>query len=534
MRLGKGKLLVLLFVVLSGSAVSAVAPLVLGDSIAGILSGSGTVELSFSGLRSLLLVGIVALLVQFVNQILRKSFDKAFLDHWIPYACEKVSRVEQHLLDTFEAGYLNRRISSELYSVPALFSVEAPGLIESVIVLLASLCMLIILLPGVTLALVLAGLLLVPLGLLVARKSRVLSKEILEKRSRLEGATSSLVLSQFELRSFSAEDRMCRHVEEKVRQATSTDLRNTVRQLLLVSILLLTTIAGMTAFLIYAERSPGIASAEVGTVISFLGYLGLFAGRLGAVSNAVGRIQGSVANLDRMAELFDLPESAIGECVSGVDPNGLRLDVAGLSAVIEGRSVFENTCFSVRAGGIVAIRGRSGSGKTTLLKTLFGLHPRSAGSILVNGRPVEGLRDLGGTALLMPQEIRLFPGTLDWNLELLAGTVPDLSRISKVLGELKLGERLDVLPPGETGISEAGANLSGGERQRLALAAALLREPGILLLDEPTSQLDEETERIILDTVRELARRGTTVLIVSHNPGVESIADSILTLDSPA
>lgn len=71
MRLGKGKLLVLLFVVLSGSAVSAVAPLVLGDSIAGILSGSGTVELSFSGLRSLLLVGIVALLVQFVNQILR-------------------------------------------------------------------------------------------------------------------------------------------------------------------------------------------------------------------------------------------------------------------------------------------------------------------------------------------------------------------------------------------------------------------------------------------------------------------------------
>lgn len=533
-HLGRGQLLALLFAVVAGSATSAAAPLVLGDSLSVILGGSGTVDLSFSGLRYLLLVGVVALLVQFMNQILRKSFDRAFLDYWIPAACSKVNRVDQRILDSFEAGYLNRRISSEICSVPALFSVEAPGLIESAIVLLASLLMLVVLLPEVTLALVLAGLLLLPLGLLVARRARALSNEIIEKRSRLEGATGSLVVSQFELRSFGAEDRMCHHVEEKVRQATSTDLRNTVRQLLLVSILLLATIGGMTAFLLYAERSPGIVSAEVETVVSFLGYLALFAGRLGAVSTAVGRIQGSLANLDRMADLFDLPESTKAAGVPVIGQDGLRLDVAGLSAIVEDRDAFEDIGFSVKAGGIVAIRGSSGSGKTTLLKTLFGLHPRSGGSILVNGMPVDGLRDLGRIAVLMPQEIRLFPGTLEWNLELLSGTAPDFSRISRVLGDLKLGERLDVLLPDETGISEAGANLSGGERQRLALAAAILREPGILLLDEPTSQLDEETEQIILDTVRDLARRGTTVLIVTHNPGIDAIADSVVTLRTTA
>ena len=149
----------------------------------------------------------------------------------------------------------------------------------------------------------------------------------------------------------------------------------------------------------------------------------------------------------------------------------------------------------------------------------------------MNTTPVEGLHVLGGSALLMPQEIRLFPGTLEWNLDLLAGIPPDPGRISRVLGELRLSARLDISSPGETGISEAGANLSGGERQRVALAAALLREPGILLLDEPTAQHDSETEQTILDTVLELARRGTLVLIVTHNPGVETIADSIVTLD---
>jgi ATP-binding cassette subfamily B protein RaxB len=300
--------------------------------------------------------------------------------------------------------------------------------------------------------------------------------------------------------------------------------------MLLISLLLSITIGGMIAFLVYAEGSPGIASAEVGTVVSFLAYLGLFAGRLGSVSTALGKIQGSLANLDRMAEFLDLPESEAGVLVEGGGTTGITLEVTGLSGAVAGRTVFENVGFSAAGGEIIAIRGRSGAGKTTLLKTLFGLHPRSGGSILVNGRPVEGLRDLGDSAVLMPQEIRLFPGTLEWNLEVLAGSTPDGSRISSVLGGLRLGERLDAAPPGSVEISEAGANLSGGEKQRLALAAVLLRNPRILLLDEPTSQLDAETENLILATVRDLALKGTIILLVTHNPDIEQMTGRIIDL----
>lgn len=530
LRQGRRPLIVLASTVIAGSVLSAAAPLVLGDSIAGILGGSGTVTLSFYGLRTLLLVGVGALLVQFVNNILRKSFDRSFLDHWIPAVCAKTSRMDLHVIDSFEAGSLNRRITSEICSVPALFSAEAPGLIESALVLVFSLCMLIVLLPGVTAVLVLSGLVLLPLGLFVARRSRALSREIIERRSQLEGATGSLVVSQYELRAFSAEGRMCSHVEGKVRQATGTDFRNTVRLSLLISLLFSVTIGGVIAFLVYAEGSPGIASAEVGTVVAFLAYLGLFAGRLGAVSTAVGKIQGSLANLDRMTEFLDLPETEAGVHDGDRGEEGVTLEVSGLSGAVAGRTVFENVGFSAGNGEIIAIRGPSGAGKTTLLKTLFGLHPRSGGSILVNGMPVEGLRDLGESAVLMPQEIRLFPGTLQWNLELLSGCVPDGSLISSVLGSLRLGDRLDAVPAGSVEISEAGANLSGGERQRLALAAVLLRKPRVLLLDEPTSQLDVDTEELILETVRELALSGTIVLIVTHNPGIGRITGRFITL----
>ncbi len=533
LRRGRAPLAILVLMVLAGSGLSIVAPIVLGDSIAGILGQSSAVTLSFSGLRTLLLVGIGALLVQFFNQILRKTFDRSFLDNWIPRVCEKMSRVDLRILDSFEAGYLNRRIASEIYPVPTLFSVEVPGLIESVLVLAASLVMLIVLLPGVTLVLVAAGLLLLPAGIFVARRSRALMKEILEKRSQLEGATTNLVVSQYQLRAFSADGRMCDHVSGKVRQATRVDLRNTLRMLFYMACLAVLTIGGMIAFLLYAEGSPGIATAEVGTVVAFLAYLALFAGRLGGVTTVIGKIQGSIASLDRMAEFLDLPETAAERQDRKAGMSVDTIEVMGLSGSIDGHVIFENVSFSARKGEIVAIRGQSGAGKTTLLKTLFGLHPRSNGSILVNGKPVDGLRDLGDPAVLLPQDIRFFNGSIEWNMEMLSGSAPDGERLSSVFRELHLDDRLDSGSPAATDITDGGSNISGGEKQRLALAAVILRNPQVLLLDEPTSQLDVDTEDLILETVKELAEKGTIVLIVTHNENIDHITDRTVTLGRP-
>lgn len=529
-RSGKSALALVLIMVLAGSFLSSVAPLVLGKSLDNILGRAGSITLTFSGLRLLLLVGVAAILVQFFNQLLQKTFAKSFMNYWIPQVCDKVGRIDLRTLESYEAGYVNRRIVSELHPIPALFSIDVPGLVESTLVMVFSLVMLVLLFPSVTLVLVGAALLLVPLGLFLARKARALLRVVVEFWSRLEGATTEFVASQLQIRACSAEQRMCAHLAEKARQATGIDLRNSIRVLLLLVILLLLTIGGMIVFLLYAEKSPGVASAQTGTVVSFLAYLWLFAARVGGVTTAVGRIQNSLACLDRTTEFLNLPEipvEPIGEGNLIIE----SLIVQNLAATIGESPVFSALSFSARKGDVIAIRGRSGCGKTTLLKTLFGFCPRSDGTILVNGAPVAGLMNLGGSAVLLPQEVRFFSGSLRWNLEILSGNEVDLAQLSAVLELLHLGDRLDAGLSEITDLSEGGANLSGGEKQRLALGAVLLRRPQILLLDEPTSQLDIKTEELILDTVSKLAQSGTIVIIVTHNPGIERIATSIIQLD---
>jgi ABC-type multidrug transport system fused ATPase/permease subunit len=529
-RDGKSTLALVLLMVLAGSFLSSVAPLVLGKSLDSILGRAGSMTFTFSGLRLLLLVGVGAILVQFFNQLLQKMFARSFMNCWIPRVCSKVSRIDLRTLESYEAGYVNRRIISELHPIPAFFSIDVPGLVESALVMVFSLVMLVLLLPNVTLVLVGSALLLVPLGLFLAKRARGLLKAVVELWSRLEGATTEFVASQLQIRAYSAEQRMCSHLAEKVQQATGVDLRNSLRVSLILVILLILTIGGVIAFLLYAEKSPGIASAQTGTVVSFLAYLWLFAARVGGVTTAIGRIQNSLACLDRMTEFLNLPETSVE--TTGNDSFVIEsLVVQNLAATIGGRPAFCALSFSARKGDVIAIRGRSGCGKTTLLKTLFGFCPHSSGTILVNGSQVAGLMNLGGSAVLLPQEVRFFSGSLRWNLEMLAGNEVDLAQLSAVLELLHLGDRLDAGLSEITDLSEGGANLSGGERQRLALGAVLLRRPQILLLDEPTSQLDTKTEELILDTVSSLAQSGTIVIIVTHNPGIERIATSMIQLD---
>jgi ABC-type transport system involved in cytochrome bd biosynthesis fused ATPase/permease subunit len=144
---------------------------------------------------------------------------------------------------------------------------------------------------------------------------------------------------------------------------------------------------------------------------------------------------------------------------------------------------------------------------------------------------VPGLTALGESAVFLPQEVRFFSGSLKWNLELLSGIEVDTDRLSAILGKLHLDDRLDARLSETTDLSEGGTNLSGGEKQRLALGAVLLRKPQILVLDEPTSQLDAETEELILETIKEMAETGAIVVIVSHNPSVEKMATVTIQLD---
>ncbi|GAA6619186.1 peptidase domain-containing ABC transporter [Scytonema sp. NUACC26] len=195
-------------------------------------------------------------------------------------------------------------------------------------------------------------------------------------------------------------------------------------------------------------------------------------------------------------------------------------------------NVLENVSFQVQPGQMVALVGRSGSGKTTISKLLLGLYPLTEGKILIDGYDVSSLslRSLRSQIGIVDQHTFLFGGTIRENISIAypSASLEEIMEAARLAGA---DEFIQKLPMGyETQIGEDGGMLSGGQRQRLAIARALLGNPRLLILDEATSHLDAESERIIQTNLNTILK-GRTTFIIAHRLSTIRNADVILVLD---
>jgi ATP-binding cassette subfamily B protein len=195
-------------------------------------------------------------------------------------------------------------------------------------------------------------------------------------------------------------------------------------------------------------------------------------------------------------------------------------------------NTLENVSFEVQPGQMVALVGRSGSGKTTISKLVLGLYPSTEGKILIDGYDVTSLslRSLRQQIGVVDQDTFLFGGTIRENITVghPEATLEDVIEAAKQAGAHQF---IKELPMGyETQIGEGGGMLSGGQRQRLAIARALLGNPRLLILDEATSSLDAESERIIQTNLNTILTDRTT-LVIAHRLSTVRNADRILVLD---
>ncbi len=195
-------------------------------------------------------------------------------------------------------------------------------------------------------------------------------------------------------------------------------------------------------------------------------------------------------------------------------------------------NTIENLSFEVQPGQTVAIVGRSGSGKTTISKLILGLYPPTDGRVLIDGHDVTtlSLRSLRQQIGIVDQDTFLFGGTIRQNITLgyPEATIEEIIEAAQQAGAHQF---IKDLPLGyETQIGEGGGMLSGGQRQRLAIARALLGKPRLLILDEATSSLDAESERIIQTNLGKILQSRTTI-IIAHRLSTVRNADLILVLD---
>ncbi len=240
--------------------------------------------------------------------------------------------------------------------------------------------------------------------------------------------------------------------------------------------------------------------------------------------------QEAVAAAERLMALLDEVEPRAVDGKRDLPPGAPELCFDAVTLTYPGRAkpVLDRLSFSVAPGQLVALIGPSGAGKSSLMNLLLGFHPLQQGEIRVAGIALEQLdptRWLEAVAWVS-QQTTLFPGTLRDNLLLARPDASD-EQLLEACRQAHVMEFVERLPQGlETRVAEAGAGLSGGQIQRIALARAFLKDAPVLLLDEPTANLDRDSELMVLAALERLCV-GRTVLMLTHRPASMRRADQV-------
>ncbi|MFD5571481.1 ABC transporter ATP-binding protein [Streptomyces cadmiisoli] len=275
----------------------------------------------------------------------------------------------------------------------------------------------------------------------------------------------------------------------------------------------------------------------IGTLVAFLLYVFYLMSPIQQVVGAITQYQSGAAALSRIEEALRLPAEPAATAAplpaTDAEPAALAFSDVRFRYAEDLPHVHHGVTFDVPARGMTAFVGPSGAGKTTVFSLIERFYDPESGVITLDGRDL-GLWDLPrlrSAIGYVEQDAPVLSGSLRQNL-LLGHPGADDDTIERVLATTRLDGLVARLPDGlDTLVGHRGTKLSGGERQRVAIARALLRRPRLLLLDEATSQLDAVNEAALRDTVADVART-TTVLVVAHRLSTVTMADRIVVMDA--
>jgi ATP-binding cassette subfamily C protein CydCD len=447
-------------------------------------------------------------------------------------ASERIADLGPAGLDRRDRGQLTVLLTTGIDALDGYFSRYLPQLFLAVIVPVA----IIAVVAGadwVSAVLIAVTVPLVPIFMaLVGAATRARTAKRMRALHRLAGHFLDVVAGLPTLKVFGrakAQARSIADVTARYRVATMGTLRLTFLSSLVLELLATVSVAlvAVAVGLRLLGGSLGFHDALFVLVLAPEAYLPLRA--LGTHFHA------SADGMKAAEEIFELLEDPEADAPQGgrVSPGGPAIVLAGLEVTYPGRRIpavhdFELT---VGPGEIVALTGPSGCGKSTVLSVVLGLRAPGTGVVRLGGVDLADLdvdewrRDLAW----VPQRPHLFARTVAENVRLGRPDASD-AHVAAALDAAGLTEVVRHLPCGvDTPLGEGGGGLSAGERQRLALARAFVRNAPLLLLDEPTASLDNETEADVLAAVRELAE-GRTALIVAHRPALAALADRVVEL----
>jgi len=450
---------------------------------------------------------------------------------------EKLITLRIPFLENRRVGELTSRITNDVTQVQSVVSVTLAEFIRQIIILVGGIVIIFVTMPSLALTMLATFPVVVILAMVFGRYIRKLMKARQDQLAKTNVVVEETMQSIQSVKAYTNEwfevQRYARNLKEAVRiSLRAADMRG------LFAAFIIFIMLGALFFIMWrAALMVQAGTMNTGDFVNFVVFTGVIGGAIASLGSFFTEIVSAVGATERIQDILREPAEL-----------PLRKPAAGPVRRFEGYIRYRQVHFayptrpdvevlkgidlSIEPGQRVALVGPSGAGKSTIVQLLLQFYRVEHGLISVDHKPVQGYdlisyrRNIG----LVPQEVLLFGGSIRENI--LYGKpnasdedVADAARRANAL------EFIESFPDGlDTLVGERGVKLSGGQRQRIAIARAILKDPAILILDEATSSLDAESEKLVQDALNSLME-GRTSIIIAHRLATIRNVDRIFVLD---
>lgn len=435
-------------------------------------------------------------------------------------------------------GELNSRISADLAQIQDSITGTIAELLRQIIVFIGGVIALSLVSGKLTLMMLSIFPVLVIVAVVFGKFIRTLSKKAQDKLAESNVVVEETLQGIANVKAFVNESYETNRYANSVDQVVLLALKGAKYRGAFASFIIFCLFGSIVAVVWYGSSLVQIGEITVGQLTSFILYSTFVGAAMGSFAELYAQLQKIVGASERVVELLnesneDLPLLKDAHQIDKKIVGAVRFEKLSFNYPSRKEiKVLNEISFEAKVGERVAIVGPSGAGKSTIASMILRFYEPDSGLILFDNQPSTSysLTDIRNQVAIVPQDVLLFGGSIEENIA--------YGKINATKEEIKLAAQranadsfIQGFPEGyQTIVGERGVKLSGGQRQRIAIARALLKNPSILILDEATSSLDSESERLVQEALEELMK-GRTSIIIAHRLSTIRAADRIVVIE---
>jgi ABC-type multidrug transport system fused ATPase/permease subunit len=522
---------------LMGSSIASLAfPKLLGELVNSGNAGSLIHDLNRIGL---LLIG--TLLVQSVFSYFRVVLFVNVTEKTLAFLRQNtynhLIKLPLNFFEKHRVGELNSRISSDISLLQETLTSTFAEFIRQIIIIAGGITLLAITSLKLTLFMlaVLPGMMLLAVffGKFIRRYSKQVQREVAKSNTIVEETLQGIQI----VKTYTNESLEIGRYRTRTSEIASIGMKGGKYRGAFSAFMIFGLFGAMVAVIWRGSALMASGAINAGQLFSFVIYSGFVGGNFGGMANVFTQIQKFIGATEELFDLFNEKEEELSDEREPGDEELLkgRITFKDLTFRYPTRpeeDVLTSINLTISANQMVALVGSSGAGKSTIAALLLRLYEPTSGSILFDDRESQefSISTLRRQIALVPQDVFLFGGSIKENISYgkPGATDDEIYSAAEKANALEFIERF----PGklDTIVGERGTQLSGGQRQRIAIARAVLKNPRILILDEATSSLDSESEKLVQDALEKLMV-GRTSIVIAHRLSTIRNADQIMVLD---